>query len=60
MKIHGLKPPVPLVPKGNKKFEILLVKVWNEKQIQYFQLLKKNLNFVSSRKQSHVPLEYNF
>ena len=37
MKNHG---PQPSAPKGNRKFQILLIKIFkNKKQIRYFQLI---------------------
>ena len=58
MVYQDLQHLAPLGPKGNNKFEILLVKVFSLKQktIKYFQLLQKKIDFVSSRKQTHVPL----
>ena len=54
--------PAPLIHKGNSKFEMLFVNIFNLKQkiTQIFQLIQKKLNFVSSRKQPYVPADYNF
>ena len=50
--------PAPSAPKGNNKFETLLVKVFSLKtKKQYFQLLQKKTNFYFPRKQSMFPLD---
>ena len=52
--------PAVSTPKGNSKFEILLLKNIQSKtknKVKYFQLLSKKSNFYSSRKQSVVPLD---
>ena len=54
------RPPAHSAPKCNSKFEILIVKIKNKKQIKYFQLLQEKLSFLSLRKQPHVPSDYNF
>ena len=61
MVYQDLLPLAPSTLKGNSKFEILLVKVFSlkQKQIKYFQLLKKS-HFVASRKQPHFPSDKNF
>ena len=56
IKIHGPRPPRPL----NSKFEISLVKIFSlkQKKIKYFQQLQKKSDFVSSRKELHVPSDF--
>ena len=53
MKIQG--------PKGNSKFEILLVKIFNlkQKKSNIVATIKKS-NFYSSSKQSTVPLDKGY
>ena len=58
--LEDSNPPAPSAPKGNRKFEILLVKIFSvkaENKIKYFQVLQKKLNFYFQRKQSMVPLD---
>ena len=53
-------PLAPLVPKGNTKFEILLVKIFSLKQktkSNTSSYYRKKSNFYSSRKQCMVPLD---
>ena len=53
-------PLVPSASKGNSKFEILLVQIFNLKQKAKSNILsyyRKKPNFYSSRKQSMVPLD---
>ena len=57
IKIHGsrLTPP-----KGNSKFKILLVKIFNLKQRNESDTSTEKSDFISSRKQAIVPSDFYF
>ena len=60
--IHDPQFPAFSTRKRNSKFEIILVKLFSQKQKtnQILPATMRKINFVSSRKQRHVPLDYDF
>ena len=60
IKIYSTRPPTPSDPKGNSKFETLLVKIFRLKQKKKSRIscyYRKNHVFSLQRKQPHLPLD---
>ena len=59
IKIYSTRPAAPSHPKGNSKFETLLVKIFQLKQKtnQRLSATIEKTKFFSSRKQPHFPLD---
>ena len=55
IKIQGNQPPSPWPQQVTANLNLTCKNIFKKKQMKYFQLLQEKSNFVSLRKQLHVP-----